>query len=61
MVLTELLKDLLNVVVMVGQVPGVDEDIIDVNDQEELTEHSFINPWKMDGALARPYGITRYS
>ncbi len=42
MVLAEPLKDLLNVVVMVGQVPGVDENIIDVDNHkvvEELPEH----------------------
>ncbi len=42
MVLTETLKDLLNVLAMVGQVPGVDEYIIDVDNHEgmeELPEH----------------------
>ncbi len=42
MVLAEPLKDLLNVVAMVGQVPGVDEYIIDVDNHEvveELPEH----------------------
>ncbi len=42
MVLAEPLKDLLNVVAMVSQVPGVDENIIDVDNHEvveELPEH----------------------
>lgn len=38
MVLPQLPKDLLHVVVMFGQVPGVDEDVIYVDDNE-LPKH----------------------
>ncbi len=38
MVLAEPLKDLLNMVAMVGQVPGVDEYIIDVDNHEGMEE-----------------------
>ncbi len=39
--LTELLEDLRYMVAMFGQVPGVDENVIDVDDHEleELPEH----------------------
>lgn len=42
MVFSQLLKDLLHVVVMFGQVLGVEEDVVDVdNDEsvEKLLEH----------------------
>lgn len=42
MVFSQLLQDLLNVVAMVGQGPGVDKDVIYVHydkAMEELTEH----------------------
>ncbi len=38
MVRTEPLKDLRNVVAIVGQVPGVDEYIIDVDNDEGVKE-----------------------
>ncbi len=42
MVLSELLKDLLDVLAMVGQVPGVNEDVVNIHNHkamEELPEH----------------------
>lgn len=42
MELTELLEDLRNVVAMVGQVPGVNQDVVNINYHkavEELPEH----------------------
>ncbi len=42
MILSELLKDLLDVLAMVGQVPGVNEDVVNINyhtAMEELLEH----------------------
>ncbi len=42
MVFSECLKDLLHVVAMFNQVPGVDEDIVDVDNDElvkKLPEH----------------------
>ncbi len=39
--MTELLKDLLNVVAMVAQVPGVDEDVVDMDYQKHLV-HEFL-------------------
>ncbi len=42
MVLSELLKDLLEVLAMVGQVPGVNEDVVNINyhtTMEEFPEH----------------------
>ncbi len=41
MEMTELLKDLLNVVAMVAQVPGVDEDVVDMDYQKHLV-HEFL-------------------
>ncbi len=38
MVMVEFLEDLLDVEAMFGQVPGVDEDIVDVDDDESLKE-----------------------
>ncbi len=57
-------RRLRNVVAMVGQVPGVNKDVIYVHYHravEELRNTSFMNSWKTEGALERPYGITRYS
>ncbi len=42
MELAEILKDLRNVVAMVGQVPGVNKDVVDIHNHksvEELPEH----------------------
>lgn len=47
--------------VMFGQVPGVDKDIVNVYDEEpmeELPEH--LIHWQMEGELERPYSITSY-
>ncbi len=61
MELTELLEDLFNVVAIVGQVPGVSKDVVDIDYHkavEELPEHlvhEFLEDWEW------PYGITRYS
>ncbi len=63
-VLAELLEDLLDVLAMVGLVPGVDEDVINVHNHkamEILPEH-LVNEFLEDGGvLARPNGINRYS
>ncbi len=61
MELTELLEDLFNVVAIVGQVPGVSKDDVDIDYHkavEELPEHlvhEFLEDWEW------PYGIMRYS
>ncbi len=51
MELSELLKDLLDVLAMVGQVPGVNEDVVNINyhtAMEELPEH-LIHEFLEDG------------
>ncbi len=50
-------------VAMVGQVPGVNKDVIYVHYHrvvEELPEH-LVHESFTEGALERPYGIMRYS
>ncbi len=64
MVRTEPLKDLRNVVAIVGQVPGADEYIIDVDNDEgvkELPEHLVHEFLEDGGGVGKAIGITRYS
>ncbi len=59
MVLSELQKDLFDVLAMVGQVPGVNEDVVNINyhtAMEELPEY-LVHKFLEDGG---PKGITRY-
>ncbi len=47
MELTELLEDLLNVVAMVGQVPGVNKDVVDIDYHKVYIVHEFLEySWK---------------